>query len=139
MALRAHPVGPKCVPTHFVSTITPMASVNCRPFVSFPHVNFQAFLTSFPHLEFSRNSPWRNKNYTHNKTQLKGHLNMLSFSAPPAPIDLLHLASLYALGPRNFRVSVTHFFTAVYTVAYSHICISLASSGSLTACSTPMG
>lgn len=60
---------------------------------------------------------------------------MLSFPAPPVQIDLPHLASLYSLGTRKLRVSVTYFFISIYAIGYSFICVSLASSDSLTGCS----
>lgn len=87
----------------------------------------------------SQNSSWPNKNDTHNKTQLKITSRMLSFSAPPAHIYLPHLASLYSLDPRNFKVSVTYFCAAVYPVDYSFICVHVASSDSSAACSTCRG
>lgn len=96
---------------------------------------FKTFVTSFPQLAFSLNSPGLTKILLILKPSWRATSYMLSFPAPPVQIDLPHLASLYSLGTRKLRVSVTYFFISIYAIGYSFICVSLASSDSLTGCS----
>lgn len=126
---RGHPCRPfQCVRTYFVSTITLTSSENHPLLLVVPplcpfHVPCSHQLLKLPSYNFLIwNSLWIPLGLTKILLLIKPNAGatsgVLSFPAPLARIDLLHLASLYSLSLGNLRISGTHLFTSAYTVFF---------------------
>lgn len=129
MAVRATPVDPFHVSVHTLSPPSHphpawiLHSYWLFPFCVPSHVPCSRQLPGLPSYNFLIwNCLWIPLDLTKivflTKPNAEATPHVLSFPAPPACIDLLHLASLYSLHLWNLKVSGTQLFTSVYTVFF---------------------